>query len=161
MKFITDLLDSIVREWVQRPKKLGLSYGLCLVSFLGPAGLHRFYLGKPVSGVLYFCTWGFAGLGTLFDLFQMPSLVHNYNQLNPVVTHKALSSERAILTAAKKHQGVLTIPMVSMETSLSLSQAREHLHKLYVSGYCTKDIDQDGVEIYEFIGLEAKKPLWS
>lgn len=159
MKYLTKLLEQIANEWFERPKKLGLSYALCFLGLFGPAGLHRIYLGKPISGLLYFCTWGFAGLGTLYDLFQLPSLVHACNQLAPHQHPKALSHEKAILQAAQKHRGVLTVPMTSLETSLSLAQAREHLQKLYLSGYCNKDVDQDGSEIYQFTGLEAKSPL--
>lgn len=53
----------------------GLAYLFWLVSFAGINGLHRFYLGKPVSGFLYMITVGFFGIGTIIDGFRMPALV--------------------------------------------------------------------------------------
>lgn len=41
---------------------------LCTLGFLGFAGLHRIYAGKKISGILFFVTLGFLGLGTMFDL---------------------------------------------------------------------------------------------
>ena len=41
---------------------------LCTVGFLGLAGLHRIYVGKRASGILFFVTLGFLGIGTMFDL---------------------------------------------------------------------------------------------
>lgn len=53
----------------------GLAYIFWLVSFAGFAGLHRLYLGKPVSGIFYLVTWGFFGIGTILDGIRMPELV--------------------------------------------------------------------------------------
>lgn len=53
----------------------GLSYLFWLISFAGVAGLHRFYLGKPVSGLVYLVTWGVFGVGTILDGIRMPALV--------------------------------------------------------------------------------------
>lgn len=41
---------------------------LCMLGFLGLAGLHRIYAGKKKSGILFFVTLGFFGVGTMFDL---------------------------------------------------------------------------------------------
>ena len=40
---------------------------LCLLGFLGFAGLHRFYARKYISGVCQFCTIGYFFVGTLID----------------------------------------------------------------------------------------------
>lgn len=40
---------------------------------LGIIGGHRFYVGKVGSGILYFCTVGFFGLGWIYDLFKILS----------------------------------------------------------------------------------------
>jgi TM2 domain-containing membrane protein YozV len=50
---------------------LGVGYVLWLFGF---TGAHRFYFGKPVSGTIWFCTFGLLGIGWLIDLFLMPSL---------------------------------------------------------------------------------------
>ena len=57
----------------------GTAYLLWFFSTFGICGIHRFYLGKPVSGILYFCTFGFLGIGQLVDLFLIPNMVDNKN----------------------------------------------------------------------------------
>ncbi|MCI7331872.1 MAG: TM2 domain-containing protein [Selenomonadaceae bacterium] len=44
---------------------------LCLLGFVGLAGLHRFYVGKWLTGVLYLFTYGFFFFGTAYDLFKI------------------------------------------------------------------------------------------
>lgn len=42
--------------------------------FFGFTGSERFYFGKPVSGSIYFFTFGLLGIGWLIDLFLIPSM---------------------------------------------------------------------------------------
>lgn len=50
---------------------LAIGYLLWLLGF---TGAHRFYFGKPISGTIWFCTFGLLGIGWLIDLFLMPGL---------------------------------------------------------------------------------------
>ncbi len=136
----------------------GIGYILCALGFVGIAGLHRFYLGKPMSGLLYFMTGGLFGIGTLFDLLRMQTLVDAAN-FHVLVGKQLTSPERDILRIAKKNNSVVTVQMVAMESNLSLADAKKELDTLRVQGYCTHDVDEDGVEIYCFQGLRAKSPL--
>jgi hypothetical protein len=45
----------------------GIAFICCL--FFGWLGIHRFYAGKIGTGLLYFITLGFLGIGVLIDLF--------------------------------------------------------------------------------------------
>jgi TM2 domain-containing membrane protein YozV len=45
-----------------------------LLWIFGFTGAHRFYFGKPVTGVIWFFTGGLLGLGWLVDLFLIPSM---------------------------------------------------------------------------------------
>jgi TM2 domain-containing membrane protein YozV len=40
----------------------------------GFMGAHRFYYGRPLTGTLYFFTFGLLGIGWIVDLFLIPSM---------------------------------------------------------------------------------------
>ncbi len=46
-------------------------YILWIFGFLGA---HRFYYGKPVSGMVYMFTFGLFGIGWIVDLFLIPQM---------------------------------------------------------------------------------------
>lgn len=50
-----------------------INYSLAwlLLTFLGVFGLHRFYLGKWPTGLLYLVTFGLFGLGVLYDFWTL------------------------------------------------------------------------------------------
>lgn len=47
--------------------------------FLGGLSVHRFYLGKIGSGIIYLLTGQLFFIGWLVDLFLLSSMVNNYN----------------------------------------------------------------------------------
>lgn len=64
----------------QRPlKDTGIAYLCWLTTFIFVAGIQHFYLGRPVKGVIWLLTWGLLGVGTLIDLFTLPSQVRKIN----------------------------------------------------------------------------------
>jgi len=143
-------------------KNLFISYVLCAAGIFSPlAGLHRFYLGKPVSGVFYLFTWGFFGIGTIIDLIRMPSLIESYNILLFLKhkLHAEKPAERSVLKCAQRNGGAVTVTMVALSSGLSMAQAKTELDRLFRAGFCDKDVDQDGHEIYLFTGFSAKTPL--
>ena len=50
-----------------------------LLTFLGFLGVHRLYLGKYISGVLYLLTGGFFFLGVLYDFWNLNNIVSERN----------------------------------------------------------------------------------
>ena len=45
-----------------------------MLFFFGVFGLHRFYLGRNVSGCVYLFSGGLCGLGVVVDFFLLPAL---------------------------------------------------------------------------------------
>ncbi|MBM7332790.1 NINE protein [Alloalcanivorax marinus] len=52
-----------------------------LLTFLGIFGLHRFYLGKWITGILYLFTAGLFGLGILYDFWTLNGQVSTKNMM--------------------------------------------------------------------------------
>ncbi len=61
------------------PKHAGWAYLLWFCCLLGFCGIHRFYVGKWLSGLIWLFTFGLLGLGQFIDLLLIPSLVDRRN----------------------------------------------------------------------------------
>lgn len=60
-------------------KSKGTAYLLWCLSIFGWLGLHRFYLRKIGTGIIWVITGGVLGFGSLVDLFTLGEQVESYN----------------------------------------------------------------------------------
>jgi len=62
-----------------------ISYNLAwiLLTFLGLFGIHRFYMGKWFTGIIYLLTGGLVGLGILYDFWTLNEQVSMRNRMVP------------------------------------------------------------------------------
>lgn len=78
------LIPAMDREAGQRYIAGPINYNLAwiLLTFLGVFGIHRFYMGKIFTGLLYLCTGGLLFIGVLFDFLtlneQLSEANHEY-----------------------------------------------------------------------------------
>ncbi|MFH2047520.1 MAG: TM2 domain-containing protein [Pseudomonadota bacterium] len=59
--------------------KLDYTIAWILLTFLGLFGIHRFYMGKWISGIIYLLTGGLLGIGYLYDLWTLNDQVSAIN----------------------------------------------------------------------------------
>ena len=59
---------------------INYSVAWILLTFLGLLGLHRLYMGKWVSGILYLLTLGLFGLGYLYDYWTLNGQIDELNR---------------------------------------------------------------------------------
>ena len=60
-------------------REVGWAYMLWLPCVFGVSGLHRFYTGRYVSGIIWLFTGGLCGLGQIVDLVFIPRMVDDHN----------------------------------------------------------------------------------
>ena len=75
------LIPSMARRadlrYVAGPKDYSLAW--ILLTFLGVFGVHRFYLGKWGTGILYLLTLGIFGIGLIYDFWTLNSQISELN----------------------------------------------------------------------------------
>jgi hypothetical protein len=59
-----------VQAWTDISERSRL-IALLLCVFLGVAGVHRFYVGKTGTGILWLLTGGLVGVGAIYDLVMI------------------------------------------------------------------------------------------
>lgn len=80
-------------------KSIRTAYILWMLGGLGWLGLHRLYLKKKKTAILWLFTFGFFGLGTVADLFALPWLVKRYNLIQEI---KVLNHMMSMLKSQKE-----------------------------------------------------------
>ena len=67
------LIPAMAREAERRYVAGPVDYDLAwiLLTFVGIFGIHRFYMGKVFTGILYLCTGGLFLIGILYDFLTL------------------------------------------------------------------------------------------
>ena len=75
------LIPSMDRRADIRFKVGILDYNIAwiLLTFLGLFGVHRMYMGKWISGILYLFTGGLLGIGIIYDFWTLNDQIHLIN----------------------------------------------------------------------------------
>jgi TM2 domain-containing membrane protein YozV len=158
--------------------KDGIGYGLWCLWLFGLAGVHRIYMGKYGTGILYLLTWGLFGIGQFVDLFRMKSLVKDANiregylphprlaqrlqtqprPTTPIASHPPgslppgrVNVQQVLLQAAQANGGALTVTQGVVTTGLTFEQVEEVLREMVAKGYVDVDnAPNSGVVVYRF-----------
>ncbi len=155
---------------------LRFAYLFWFASWFGFAGLHRFYLGKPVTGLLYLITWGFGGLGTIYDAFTMPAQVRRArleHRLDAALDREILadnfrpaprreSIEHAILRLARDGGGLVSPGRLALDAHIPVDDAKRHLEKLVDARVAEIRVTRSGVMVYvlpEFLNEAGRTQL--
>lgn len=163
--------------------KDGIGYGLWCLWLFGLAGVHRIYMGKYGTGVLYLLTWGLFGIGQFIDLFRMKGLVKDANIREGYLPHPRLAQrlqnpprpaapvasnppgslppgrvnvQQVLLKAAQANGGALTVTQGVVTTGLTFEQVEEVLREMVAKGYVDVDnAPNSGVVVYRFPELSG------
>jgi TM2 domain-containing membrane protein YozV len=78
------LIPSMNREADIRFHAGAIDYNLAwiLLTFLGLLGIHRLYMGKWISGLIYLLTGGIFGLGYIYDFWTLNDQISLLNGSN-------------------------------------------------------------------------------
>ena len=152
----------------------GIGYALWCLIFVGLGGLHRIYMGKYGTGILYLLTGGLLGIGQFIDLFRMRRLIADANvregyALHPRAAQQLLMSQNTpapsdvprkkplniqLLEAAVVRGGEISVPEGVVATGAGFDEVEATLRELVANGYV--DVDNapgSGVVIYRFTGV--------
>lgn len=157
------------------PKNLNTAYCLTFLSLLGLNGAQRFYLGKPVSGVIWFLTGGLFFMGTLYDLITMPNQVREHNlmigyddsdayhdpsiiEANYTVVREPAEPQAPIKSKSIEAQVIELAELSDMnqlnlkdliKAGISLQDGKRVLENFAKEGVC-EEVSMDGMKVYCF-----------
>lgn len=159
----------------QSPKKVNTAYWLTFLTVLGVNGIQRFYLGKPISGVIWFCTGGLFFMGTIYDLITLPNQVKEYNRMigydgdpsyedpsiieaNYTVVREPSEAPAPVKPKSIEAQVIELAELADMnqlnlkdviKAGISLEDGKRVLEKFAEEGVC-EEVSMDGLKIYCF-----------
>lgn len=58
----------------------GIAYVLWCLCLVGVFGVHRFYAGKWITGLIWLFTGGLLLIGQIIDLFLIPGMIERANR---------------------------------------------------------------------------------
>ena len=138
----------------------GVAYILWAFGLMGFCGIHRFYSGKIASGLVYFLTLGFFGVGQVVDLFLIPGMTKERNMRllyeatvearnnSPQVTlvKEEVKPEQTdpmltLLRAAADHNNALSLGQAMLATELPVEEVEGLLNKALKQGLAHIDND--------------------
>lgn len=61
------------------PGRINYNAAWILLTFLGLLGVHRFYMGKWATGLLYLLTGGLVGIGYIYDFWTLNDQIQEAN----------------------------------------------------------------------------------
>jgi len=153
-----------------------LAYILWFFSGCGALGLHRFYLGKIPSGVLWLCTGGLCAVGSIYDLITMQDQVREANIRKVIIDDNEFRNqtkyvsgrqpmrtvndgqarivrekepvERVILKLAKTNKGVLNASDLALAANISMEEAKRDLDAMVNKGFAELRVRQSGTLAY-------------
>ena len=147
----------------------GVAYILWAFGLMGFCGIHRFYSGKITSGLLYFLTLGFFGVGQFVDLFLIPGMTKERNMRllyqstiearnnSPQVTlveketPKVADPMLVLLKAAAANNNTLSVGQAMLATELPIEEVENLLKQSLKQGLAHIDNDeQTGAVRYYF-----------
>ncbi len=88
------LIPGMEKKAELRYKEGPINYTVAWVlqTFLGPLGIHRMYMGKWITGILYLCTAGLAGIGWAYDYCTLNTQISERNAARTPVFRPADSN---------------------------------------------------------------------
>jgi TM2 domain-containing membrane protein YozV len=157
-----------------------MAYLLWFLSCFGIFGFHRWYLGKIPSAILWMCTGGLLGIGTIYDFFTLPSQVREANIRRAIfhgvdrgfgayhrgwrnvadgearIVNEKESVERSILRIAKENKGVLSASEVALSANISIEEAKRSLDALVSKGFAELRVRKSGALVYTIPDLMGR-----
>ena len=160
--------------------KTQTAYLLWLLGLCGFGGIHRMYLGKPVSGLFYLLTGGVFFIGQLVDLALIPGMVddknlkykllhgganiagipqvtvnigedYSYTTHTPVVSPTTPRLDVQVLKVCRD-AGAATLSDCVIETGADPAEIKATVQKLCLDGLLIVDNrDTDGAVVYRAI----------
>jgi TM2 domain-containing membrane protein YozV len=76
---IPSMQERANREYM--PGRTDYSLTWLLFMFLGIFGVHRLYMGKWITAIIYFLTGGLLGIGWIYDLFTLNEQVDDLHRV--------------------------------------------------------------------------------
>ena len=118
-------------------KSKGVAYLLWCAGLFGLCGLHRFYIGKIGTGLLWLFTLGLLGLGQLIDLFTLGGQVDMINMKGGLAGQHVDQKQNVVVNVTAP--AATSDSIAATANTASSTEQLEKLAKLLEQGHITQE----------------------